>query len=147
MTDTTTTSPQQAIENLAPWPTPTPTADALAQHLTVQAFAAHCRLHNHPCWQTPKTYDGSGHPTGAYASALAGYHRDTELAWALYSAAYLMRESAGPNTLPADRLAAELVRGEDAAEYAADTLTDWLDEYGIDPEVVVQAVRAERGLP
>lgn len=142
MTDVVT--PQQTIEDLAPWPVPGHTADALSRHLTVQAFAAHCRLHNHPCWKVPKEFDQSGEPAGAYAEALRGYSRDSELAWALYAAAVLSRRMDGSDDYPMDRSVPELACA--VAEVASDTLTAWMAEYGIEPEVIVQAVRAERGL-
>lgn len=143
MTDTTTVSPQQTIEDLAPWPDPDrATADQMARWFTVQAFAAYCRLTNHPCWQTTPEYDDDGKPAGAYADGVRQFVRDGELAWSRYVAAYLLRRECGSrDDMP---LVDALRREVDSAEMASETVGDWLVEYGIDAEAIVQAVRAER---
>lgn len=143
MTDTT--SPARTIEDLAPYPAAADaTADLMARWFTVQAFANYCRTSNHPCWQVAEERDEAGKPAGAYAEGLRGFIRDGELAWAQYTTAYLLRATAGeaPDLPIGDALRREV----DSAEMASETVADWLTGYGIDPEVIVQAVRAERGL-
>lgn len=141
-------SPAQQIEALAPYPDPgMATADALARHFTVQAFASACRLHGHPTWTVPRHTAPDGTPVGIYADALREFNRDAELAWTQYAAAYLLREAGTWREEYVDELAKGLRRDDDTSEEAFEALTGWLDEYGIDPERIVQAVRAERGLP
>lgn len=139
-----TVSPQQQIENLAPYPDAADaTADLMARWFTVQAFASYCRTTNHPCWKVPQERDADGKPAAAYAEGLRGFIRDGELAWAQYVAAYLLhREASGDVDMP---LVDALRREQHSAELASETVADWLVGYGIDPELIVQAVRAERG--
>jgi hypothetical protein len=128
---------------LAPYPQPDATFfdAALARYFAVQAFASYCRLNDHPCWRAPEERGENGKPAGAYAEALRGFNRDGELAWTQYAATYLLRARAGFEDLP---IADALRREVDSAELASETVGEWLIGYGIDAEVIVQAVRAER---
>lgn len=131
------------IDALAPYLAPADmTVDALARHFTVQAFAASCRLFNHPAWAVPEERAADGKPAGAFREALRGFNRDSELAWTLFVAAYLLRDKIGETSeMP---MADMLRRDIDTMEMVSETLPCWLRGYGIDPERIILAVKAER---
>jgi hypothetical protein len=132
---------------LAPWPRTTDraTADALARHYTVEAYTAHCRLYHHPGLRAVAERDWDGKPAGQYRTLLRAFVDASNTAFDLYAVAYLLREANGYMSMKGDDLAARLHSdraGDD--EVLMDHLTDWLDEYGIDPEQIIRDVEVEQ---
>lgn len=107
------------------------TADQLARHFAVQAYAT---LTGQRTRDAHREWKVAGLPEdGALRDA---YVQALRAAAAEYALVYLLRE-VGPNSMRADDLAwrAMTVNEGDAEEAVAD-LEGWLAEYGIDPQAI-----------
>lgn len=128
------------LNTFAPWPDTEDkvTADAYARHLTVDLF----KLVHVDTPRYLKEWEDAGLPrTGPLRDAYALACRASS---ATYGLIYLLRESAGPNTMPADKLALTV-----HAPYSGDfdevvnDLDVWLEEYGISAEAILRAAEAQ----
>jgi hypothetical protein len=129
------------INAFAPWPETEDkvTADACARHLTVEAF----RTVNVDIPRLLKEWRVAGKPD--HGPVRDAFDNASLAASALYGLIYMLREAAGPNTVPADKLALG-IHAPWAGDFdaVASDLSEWLSEYGIDAEQILRAAETEK---
>lgn len=123
------------LDALAPWPTTRDevTITALAKHITADTYAR--LLTAHEMGKTAFRRKADPAEMAAYAAAM-NHVADS------FAVASLLCVIAEQLPGQADEIAADLWEEWDAGDSFAELLHGWLAGYGIDPERIIQAVKA-----